>query len=72
MPRLAEISDAQVAAQAVQALTDAYQRAVAQRRGLVLVKNGELVRIGPSGQTTVMRKLTPRRKVTVRVKRAAT
>lgn len=71
MTRLAESPDAQVAAEAVQALTDAHQRALAQRRGLVLVKNGELVRIGPSGQTLVLKKLSPRRKVTERVKRVA-
>jgi hypothetical protein len=55
---------------AVQALTAAHRRAVASGRPVLEVVDGALVRKGPSG-VTVLKKLPPRKKVTVRLKRAS-
>ncbi len=56
---------------AVQALTAAQRRALNSGRSVLVVVNGELVRIGSPGRT-VLKKLPPRRKVSVRIKRAST
>ena len=64
-----EPQEAEIAELAVQALTDAHKRAVKAGHMLVFVKNGELIQTGPLG-TTVLKKLPPRKRVSVRVKRA--
>ena len=59
--------DADVPEQTVKALTAAHQRALEAGRTLVLVRNDQLIRIGPDG-VTVLKQLPERRKVTVRKK----
>jgi hypothetical protein len=63
--------EAEVTHLAVQALTAAQQRAIHSGRSVLVVENGELVRI-ESPDRTVLKKLPPRRKVSVRTKRAST
>jgi hypothetical protein len=63
--------DDNVAKSAIQALTVAFQRARGSGRAMVLVENGELIRIGPGGKT-VLSQLPVRRKVAIRVKKAKT
>ena len=65
-----EADDADVPGMAVDALRAAQRQARDSGRPVVVVADGELVRIGPEGQT-VLRKLAPRRKVQVRRKRAS-
>ena len=55
---------------AVQALTAANRRAIDSGRSVLIVVNDTLVRIGSSG-STVIKKLPPRRRVNMRVKRAS-
>ncbi len=64
-----ESEDDNVPELAVQALNAATRRAIRSGRSIVLVENGELVRIGSDGKT-VLKKLPPRRKVETRFKRA--
>jgi hypothetical protein len=59
--------DADVPELAVQALTAAHQRALQAGRPLVLVRNGQLVRIDSTG-VTVLKQLPARKKVAVRKK----
>jgi len=62
-----ESQDADVPAMAIQGLVAAQQRAVAAGHPIVLVRNGQLVRI-VDGQTTVLKSVLPREKVAVRIK----
>ena len=68
-----EISELEntIPALAVQALTTASDRALASGRSVVLVVDGQLVRIGPDG-CTPLQSLPPRVRVSVRKKRAQT
>jgi hypothetical protein len=61
----------EVAPMAVQALNAAQRRAIHSGCSVIVVENGELVRIDSLGKT-VLKKLPPRRKVSVRIKRAST
>ncbi len=56
--------------EALQALSNATRRAMDSGQPVVMVVDGSLVRIEPSG-TTVLQVLPPRRKVTERIKRAS-
>ena len=58
-----------IPALAVEALTNATRQALASGRPVVLVVDGQLVRIGPDG-CTPLRSLPPRVKGTERTKRA--
>jgi hypothetical protein len=69
-PNELDPQEAEVAQLALEALTVAQRRAHNSGRSVVVVENGELVRVGLSGKTG-LKKLPPRRKVTVRVKRAS-
>jgi hypothetical protein len=62
--------EAEVPQLAVQALNAAQRRAINSGRSVLVVENDDLVCIGPSGKA-VLKKLPPRRKVSVRVKRAS-
>ncbi len=62
-----ESQDADVPAMAIQGLIAAQERAVAAGYPIVLVRNGQLVRI-VDGQTTVLKSVLPREKVTARTK----
>lgn len=64
------IDEIEIAAQAVKALSEAQRRAEKSGLGVVIVKDNELVRVGPLGKT-VLKKLPPRKKVAERIKRAA-
>jgi hypothetical protein len=66
-----EKQDDDVAKSAIQALTAAFRRAQGSGHSMVLVENGELVRIGLAGKT-VLSQLPARRKVAIRVKKAKT
>jgi hypothetical protein len=64
--------DAEVIQMAVDALNDAQRRAIKSGRTVILVVNGELVRFGPAGAgRVVLKKLPPRRRVSVRTQRAS-
>ncbi len=62
--------EADVTLLAVQALTAAQQKAMSSGHSVLVVVNGELIQIEPAGRT-VLKKLPPRRKVSVRIKRAS-
>jgi hypothetical protein len=62
-----DAQDADVPEQAVKALTAAHQQALQAGMTLVLVRDDQLIRIGPDG-VTVLRQLPPRKKVAVREK----
>ena len=64
------LEDEAVAAEAVKALRSASDRAKQAGLEVVLVEGDELVRIGPQGRT-VLKRVAPRVKSDVRVKRAA-
>ncbi len=61
--------DGEVAQLAANALTAAQARAMKSGRSVLVLVDGELVRIEPRGKT-VVKKLPPRRKVRDRFKRA--
>jgi hypothetical protein len=61
--------DAEVVRMALKALTAAQHRALASGRAVILVVNGELVRITGSSKA-VLKKLPARRRVSNRTKRA--
>ena len=63
--------DGDITQAAVQALTEATRQDIDSGRSVVLVVNGELVRLDSSAGKTVLKKLPPRRKVSVRIKRAS-
>lgn len=67
----ADPQEAEVAQMAVRALSDAQRHARASGRPVVVVVDGELVRVGPAGRT-VIKRLAPRRRVLVRSKQATT
>lgn len=69
LPVDVDSDEEEVALLAVQALTAAHRRAVQSGRPVLVVENGELVRIGPLGRT-VVKTLPPRHKVLDRIKRA--
>lgn len=64
--------ETEVAQLAVEALTAATRRAIQSGRSVVVVVNGELVRMRSPADKTVLKKLPPRRKVIGRIKRAST
>ena len=70
-PNELDPQDGDITQLAVQALTAAQRRAIASGRAVIVVADGALVRIGSSGKT-VVKKMPPRRKVSVRIKRAST
>ena len=69
-PTELDAEDADVPQMAVQALNDAYQRAIRSGRPVVVVAEGKLVRIDSSG-VTELETLPARRKVAVRTKRVS-
>ncbi|HEX8916180.1 MAG TPA: hypothetical protein VF796_27775 [Humisphaera sp.] len=62
--------DDEVPTMAVAALRAAQRRAESSGRPMVLVLDGKLVRVDPSGQT-VLKTLPPRQKVSIREKRVS-
>ena len=62
-----ENQDADVPELAVQALTAAHRRAAAAGRTLIVVRNGQLLRISPT-ETVILRQLPARKKVGDRIK----